>query len=295
MKFTRSTWITVFVALFLVAALVLGLMYKGANNGYKLAQANLNAARLSQSALNTTKSDLNAQMAQAVADVAAWNSKIALLQTELGQASLVLKQTQSKFPASAQTIEYNETLIGLAKSSNLTMQMLVATEPAKGDLNTSAFTFYTNVFTIEVSGKVSDILDFVNKIATNAVFKTSAMTPVSFNIPLPPQPPQPPPSLSQAVIDQMRAEIKAEMIADKDASTQGADRVALIEQALLKLLGEGSIGPTVTQMTQMIHDIITTQFNSSVADQLSNDIALAIENNLAGSLISTVATIYRMP
>jgi hypothetical protein len=90
----------------------------------------------------------------------------------------------------------------------------------------------------------------------------------------------------------MRAGIKAKMIADKDALTQGADRVALIEQAFLELLGEGNTGPTVTQMTQMIHDIITTQFSSSVADLLSNEIALAIENNLADSLIDTVSTIY---
>lgn len=297
MKFTRSTWISVFVTLFLVAAVVLYQMYTGAKNDHELAQSNLKEVQLSQTVLNTQKLALAAQMAQAAADVAAWNSKITLLQTQLGQASLSLTQTQSQFPLSVQTIEYSETLMGLARSSNLTMNLLVATEPAKGDLSVSDFTFYTNVFTISVRGKVSDILNFVDKIATNVIFQTGAMTPVSFNIPLPPQPPQIPPSpqpqpVDQAIIDQMRADIKAKMIADVDASTQGADRVALIEQALLTLLGEGSTGPTVAQMTQMIHDIITTQFSSSVADQLSNDIALAIENNLADSLISTVATIY---
>ncbi|RJO62552.1 MAG: hypothetical protein C4542_03205, partial [Dehalococcoidia bacterium] len=40
------------------------------------------------------------------------------------------------------------------------------------------------------------------------------------------------------------------------------------------------------------HDIITTQFSSSIADLLSNEIALAIENGLANSLIDTVAGIY---
>ncbi|RJO61190.1 MAG: hypothetical protein C4542_07075, partial [Dehalococcoidia bacterium] len=276
MKFTRSTWITLFFAPFLVAAVVLYLMYNSASKDQKLLQNNLNAARLSQTALNKTKSDLSAQMAQAIADVAAWNNKITLLQTELGQASLSLKQTQSKFPTSAQTIEYNETLMGLAGSSNLKMQMIVATEPAKGDISTSNFTFYTNVFTIEIRGKVSDILDFVNKIVTNSIFKTGALTPVTFKIPQP---------LSQVVKDQMRADIKNQMIADKDASIQGEARVGLIEQALLSLLGEGSTGPTVAQMTQAIHDIITTQFSSSIADLLSNEIALAIENGLANSLI----------
>jgi hypothetical protein len=295
MKFTRSTWVAIFAILFSVAAVVLGQMYNSANNDYKLAQTNLNAARLSQSVLNKAKLDLSAQMAQAVADVAAWNSKIALLQTELGQARLSLTQTQSKFPASAQTIEYNETLMGLAKSCNLTMSTVVSTEPVLGDIGSGDFTFYANVFTINVSGQVSDILDFVDKVATNAVFKTGAMTPVSFNIPLPPQPPQlppPPQPLDQATVDQMRADIKTQMIADEDASIIGADRVALIEQSLLTLLGEGSTGPTVDQMTQAIHGIITTQFSSSVADLLSNQIALAIENDLADSLVGTIADIY---
>jgi len=297
MKFTRSTWISVFVALFLVAAVVLYQMYTGAKNDHELAQSNLKEAQLSQTVLNKQKLDLATQMAQAAADVATRNNKIALLQTQLGQASLSLTQTQSQFPLSAQTIEYNETLITLAKASNLTMRILVATETAKGDISTSAFTFDTNVFTIEVSGKVSDILNFVDKITTDVIFKTGAMTPVSFNIPLPPQPPQIPPFpqpqlVAQAIIDQMRADIKAKMIADKDASTQGVDRVALIEQSFLELLEDSSTGPTVAQMTQMIHDIITTQFSSSVADLLSNEIARAIENDLADTLIDTISTVY---
>ena len=295
MKLTRSMLVSVFVTLFLVAAVVLGYMYNGANKDKKLAQNNINAAQLSQTALNRAKADLTAQLTQAVADVAAWNNKIALLQTQLGQASLSLAQAQGKFPASAQTIEYNETLMALAKSSNVTMQLLVATEPAVGNLNTSDFTFYTNLFTINVSGKVSDILSFVNKIATSSSFSTAAISPVSFTVPLPPQPPIIPPSpppIDQATVAQMRADLKTKMIADEDASIIGIDRIALIEQSFLELLGNGSSGPTVTQMTQMIHNIITTQFSSSVADLLSNQIAVAIENNIAGSLIGTISSIY---
>ena len=134
MKFTRSIWITLFITVFLVAAVVLYLMYNSASKARTLAQNNLNAAQISLSALNKQKPNLAAQMAQAVADVASWNSKIALLQTELGQANLSLQQTQNEFPISVQTIEYNETLMGLAQSSNLILRTVVATEPAKGDL-----------------------------------------------------------------------------------------------------------------------------------------------------------------
>jgi hypothetical protein len=222
-------------------------------------------------------------MSQAVADVASWNDKIALLQTELAQANLSLTQTQNNFPASAQTIEYNETLMGLASSCNLTMQILVATQPTAASLNTSDFTFYSNVFTISVMGKVSDILNFVDKIATNGSFKTGAMTPISFTIPEP---------LTQAQKDQMRSDIQTQMISAEDASIQGADRVKLIENALYLLLGGKANPPAAGDITQAINSLITSQFNSSIADMMSNDIAQAIENGLANTLVSTVATQY---
>lgn len=283
MKPSRSFFLSVFIIGFLIAAVVLGMKYKSATTDHKLAQKNLVAERVSLAALNQEKADLNTSLAQAVADIAAWNNKIALLQTALEQANLSLKQTQSKFPASVQTIEYNETLLGLARSSNLMMRTLVASEPSEGELTTKDFTFYTNVFTVVLDGKVSDILDFLNKVATNVLFKTGAITPVGFSIPQP---------LSQAEKDQMRADIKGQMVAEKSASITGRARVALIEQALLELLGESSAGPTVEEMTQAIKDVITRQFSPDVADLLAGAITQAIEEEMAGRLIDIVAEIY---
>jgi len=283
MKLTRSAFVSVFIVLVLVAAIVLGFLYKSANDSHKLAQSNLNAERLSLTALNKQKTDLAGQIAQATADVAAWNGKITLLQTALGQAGLSLKLTQSKFPASAQTIEYNETLMGLARSSNLTMQLLVAAEPTSGQLGSAGFKFYINVFTIDVSGKVSDILDFVDKVVTNGIFKTGTLTPVKLDIPQP---------LSQAVKDQMRADIRAELVAQANANLTAVQRVVIIEKAILSLLEEPSAGPTVAEMTQKIKDIITVEFGANIANSLALDIALAIEQNEADNLIRIVADIY---
>ena len=275
--------LTIIIAVFLVAAVLLGVTYSGANSDHKQAQANLDAARASQAALTKEKTDLAAQLALAVADVASWNDKVALLQAELGQATLSLQQTQGKFPASAQTIEYNEMLMGLAKASNLTMRTVVATEPDFGNLSTSEFTFYTNVFTIEVSGKVSDILDFVDKVSTNATFKTGVLSPVAFSIPQP---------LSQVAKDQMRLDLRNAMIAQVDASVTGTDRILLIEESFLTLFRGQVNEKTITEMTKSINDIIVSTFGQDVATLLSNEIALAIQNNLADTLIDTVATIY---
>ncbi len=292
MKFTRTAFIGIFITISIIAATTLGVMYKSATSANRLAKNNLDDVKSAQITLSKQKADLSSQLAKSVADVAAWNNKIALLQTTLGQSNDSLKQAQSQFPLTAQTIEYNETLMGLAKSSNLTMSTIVATKASNASISTSDFTFNTNIFTISVTGKVSDILGFVDKIATNAVFRTAAITPVSFSMALPLVPEPLPAPLTQAVKDQMRADIKTKMLADKDASIVGAKRVELIEKSFLELLGNDYTPISVEYMTQTIHDIIVTQFGSSTADLLSNQITQAIENNLAGSLVGTIATTY---
>ena len=178
-------------------------------------------------------------------------------------------------------------MIGIAKACNLNLRLVTATESALGNLGTGEFAFNANVFTIEVSGKLSDILDFVDSSndmsRTNGSFKTSAMAPVVFTIPQP---------LTQAVKDQMRQDLYDAAYGEKDALITGADRIALIEQALLELLGGKAENPTLAAMTQQIHDIVLAQFGETVANLLDDQITAAIEQDLADTLISRIVTIY---
>ena len=283
MKISRTLLVGLFITVFVIAAIVLGVLYNGAGNDHKTARSNLDQALLSQSTLNKEKAALGAQLAQAVADVASWNSKIALLQAQLAQAGVSLKQTQGGFPASAQTIEYLETLSGLAKASNLTLSLASATETAPVNLSTSDFTFYSNAFTISVRGKTSDILDFIDRVATNGAFKTAVLSPVKFTIPQP---------LTQAAKDAIRKGLRDDAIAEKTLLIQGVDKVKMIETALLELLGGTAHGLSVEEMTQQINDIISARFSPAIADMLSQKITDAIQKDLADSLISTVASIY---
>jgi len=282
MKFTRSTWITLAVILLIVGAALLAVFYTRATSERNLAKDDLAAARLQLAALNKSTSDLNAQLVQVNADIAQWQSKIALLNSELAQAKVSLTQTQANFPTSVQTIEYDEILAGFAKAANLTVARCSATEPSTSDLG-AGVTFYATTFTIEVNGKISDILNYIDKVVKSDSFKTASMSPVSFTVPQP---------LTQAQKDRMRADIKASLVAQADASLTAEQRMGIIEQAILQLLQEDSQGPTVAEMTQQIKDIITVEFGESIADSLASDIALAIEQNEADSLIGIVADIY---
>jgi hypothetical protein len=283
MKLSKSLLTTVFIVLFIVAAIVMWQMYNSAGGQHELAQSDLSKARLSQTSLNKLKTDLDTQLAQAAEDVAAWDDKLALLQTELAQANVSLSLAQKNFPASVQTIEYTETIMGLAKSAKLDVSLLASAAPQKGDLSTPEFTFYSNIFTIKISGPMSNILDFIDRISADKTFKTGAISPISFTIP---------PPLSQSDKDQMRADIKARMVAEKTASLPAESRVGLVEEALLNLLGDSSDGSTVAQMTQRIHDIIAAGISPQAADLLSNAIAVAIDNDLADKLVDIVAGVY---
>ena len=292
MKFTRTGFFALFITISLIAATTIGVLYNSASAEHKTEQSKIDTAQLILSVLNKQKTDLAPKLAQAAADIASWNDKIALLQTTLAESGSTLKQAQAQFPATVATIEYNETLMALAKSSNLTMSTIVATGASSANISTPDFAFNTNVFTISLSGKVSDILGFVDKLTTHPGFSTAAITPLTFSIPLPFVPEPLPAPLTQAVKDQMRAEIKAKMLADVDTLVVGVDRVTFIEQCLLELLGNNSSGPTLTQMTQTIHDAIALQVSPQAANLVSEQIALAIENNLASSLIGTIAQTY---
>ncbi len=283
MKFSRSALIGILVVLFIIGAVILGVMYRNAYNENKQAQQMLELSKTQQSALSKQKAQLETQLVDAASEVASWNDKITLLQMDLEQAELSLGQTQNKFPASAHTIEYDEALIALAESSNLTLRIITATETETAELSTEDFRFYTNVFSVEISGEMGDILDFVNRIATSTMFKTGVMAPVTFTIPQP---------LTQAAKDQMRIDIRTQMIAEIDASIQGIDRIMIIEQSFLELLGEKADQPTLDEMTERIYDIIAASYNPEIANLMASEIADAISRNLADSLVDIITTIY---
>ena len=98
--------------------------------------------------------------------------------------------------------------------------------------------------------------------------------------------------LSQATKDEMRAVILAQMISDKDASITGYDRVVLIEEAILSMLGDDSHQPSAEVMNLYIKNIISAKFSPYLGDLLANAITQAIDQDLADSLIDKVALIY---
>ena len=81
MKFTRTGFFALFITISLIAATTIGVLYNSASAEHKTEQSKIDTAQLILSVLNKQKTDLAPKLAQAAADIASWNDKIALLQT----------------------------------------------------------------------------------------------------------------------------------------------------------------------------------------------------------------------
>ena len=91
----------------------------------------------------------------------------------------------------------------------------------------------------------------------------------------------------------MRADIKAGLIAQANTNLTAEQRVDLIEKAMLEFFGQSPQSPEdIKSMTDQINSIINQGFGPIIAGELSADIANALEQNTADSLIGAVAQIY---
>lgn len=289
MKLSRSFWSVLGVLSCLLAAILIFYMWNGATRERRTLRGDLDTARKVYSLLVKQKADLNAQLPGMDDTIKQGQDQIAALQVQLGQAQVSLKLTKSQLLVAAESIEYDEVLLGFAKASNLEVTSLTVSQPSVADMSTKEFTFNATTFAIKVRGTIPDILNFFNRIVTNPAFRSAQIEPVSFDIPLPVTAVL----LTQAQIDAIRNEITAAAFAGKTPpEITSYDRVLIIERAILEMLNEPSSGLTVEQMTQRIRDTIGAKFGTSIADLFSKEIAEVIERQLADSLIGIVAGIY---
>jgi hypothetical protein len=234
----------------------------------------------------------------------------------LTQAEKDLQQTKDQFTSMAESIEYNEYLFSMAKTAKLMVLNIESSEANIADISTATDTFYSTTFTINLKGKVTNILSFVDLVVKDPAFKTSKIDSITFDIPIP---------LTQAQKDDIKAGIKADikasiistieaehlarvterqalwdkqlaLYAEKLVSTRASvtpyAMLIYTEQAILDVLEVPYNNLTVEDMRIKILNIIGAQFGANIANQYTPDIVDAIENGVASQLIDIVANIY---
>ena len=183
MKLSKRTWIALGVGLFVIASIVLYMVYQGQASKRQEAEDMLAQARAEVPLLLSHKAGLEAELSQMEGDLAQWQSQIAQLELELSQTISELGQILTRFPSSIESIEYDEMLFTFAQKHNLKITSLNATEPASEQIEDVIYS--TTSFALSMEGEVADILDFVNTIVTDNDFLTAIMEPIQIDVPKP--------------------------------------------------------------------------------------------------------------
>ena len=117
------------------------------------------------------------------ADKAALEGQLSGLETDMETVAASLSQSQAKYPASVDGIDYAQLLVKLAGDRNLELVSLTAIEPATQKIENVTYTVTS--FDLQLQGQVTDILDYVNVVATSPEFVTALVGPVGISVPEP--------------------------------------------------------------------------------------------------------------
>jgi hypothetical protein len=205
MKLSKTVWIILGVAIFIIGFAVLYMMYSRQGDEQEQLKSKIGANQ--------------ATLVGLIKERESWQSQLLKLQDELAQrqdalteANLALSQAGTGWPTSAESIEYDEKLFAMADAWNLNITMVTAVEPK--EIKVEGITFTVSSFNVEVKGKpreedklsktaaeyreylyktVDDILAFVNTIVNDKDFASAGIELVSMQVPQP---------LTQKEIDQ---------------------------------------------------------------------------------------------
>jgi hypothetical protein len=203
MKLSKTVWIILGVAIFIIGFVVLYMMYSRQGDEQEQLKSKIAANQ--------------ATLVGLIKERESWQSQLLNLQDELAQrqdalaeANLALSQAGTGWPTSAESIEYDEKLFEMADAWNLEITVVKAAEPQEEAVE--GITFTVSSFNVEVRGKsrdelsrtsaeyreylyktVDDILAFVHTIVNDKDFASAGIELVSMQVPLP---------LTQEEIDQ---------------------------------------------------------------------------------------------
>jgi hypothetical protein len=167
MKLSKIAWWILGAGFFVLAAIILVVLFSGQSSDARQLEDNLLVTQTLLNKLISDREDMESQLAQ--------------LQNELAEAQAAYNQSQAKYPESVASIEYDEEIFALANDSSLDVMSLIASEPRENKVE--GIVFVNTVFEIEVRGTVTNILTFIDDIATGDYFESATAELINLEIP----------------------------------------------------------------------------------------------------------------
>ena len=280
MRLSRNAWLFIGMILFVAAAIVIFMFYRGQVDKRKEARDELEVAGNSLTILFGQRAALEEELAKNEEELAQWNDTIAQLEERLAQALVELGETQTEFPTSLESIEYDEVLFGFANDSNINLVILTASK--MDDASVDDLNFKTASFKLDVQGEVADILDFIDNVVTNNDFKTAILGPVMITVPEP---------VTDEQKEAMREGKRAELLAEELAGITTEEITQLMLETIVEMTGqEEKEVLLVREMAETIRIKIAIALEEDYVNLLSGDLAELIELHISQSIVSELLT-----
>lgn len=175
MKLSKPALWILGIGVFVITSAVLIMLYAGRSGDAEQLEDNLLITQTLLTQLTADREELNSQFTQ--------------LYNQLDEADSAYRQSKANFPKSVMSIEYDEELFFIADDYNLEVMSLTASEPSENKVEEVPFN--NTVFEVEVRGAVSNILSFINNVATGGYFDSATVELVNMEVPEPDQYEQP--------------------------------------------------------------------------------------------------------
>jgi hypothetical protein len=154
MKLSKTAWWILGIGFFLLATIVLVTLFSRQSSEAGQMEENLSLTQGLLVTLTADREDMTNQLAQ--------------LESELDDAELAYNRGKAKFPGTVASIEYDEELFSIADDFHLEVLSITASEPR--DIEVDGVIFAGTYFEVEVEGSFSQILSYLNNIATGGYF-----------------------------------------------------------------------------------------------------------------------------
>jgi hypothetical protein len=184
MKISKTALIVLGIGIFILAFAILFFLYSGQSGEQEQLNNRLATTQGLLPGLIAEKEDVTGQLAQQQAD--------------LDKASAALDKSEARFPKSAESIEYDETIFKLAEQSGLLIVELGTSEPTKEAVKGADVSYEVSTFTVVlwnadsapgnaaefelyIDQTVDKVLNFVHLVATTPDFGVATIKVVSID------------------------------------------------------------------------------------------------------------------
>jgi len=287
MKLSSRTWVTLLFVLVLAAAVVLYIMYANKLDEREQALNNKAQAELLIPVREGQQADLDEELAGLEQEEVKLNQRLEELNITLENANSALAESQDRLRLAVESIEYGEQLFALAESTGVEIACIVAGE---GDSeNISGITYEFTDMQLVVEGLESEILAFIDAVASHESFKTTVIDPASISIAQPVKHEQPD-------ADSIRETFYQQLLAENLEAIETETLVDVIQEVIFDMFGLTIEDNTMDERIEYIAGIIALEFSENLredlAQSMAEDLAEAIEQIIADQLAGKVAVYW---